>query len=738
MVTKVQAAKDNSKIVSRYRTILKAVKGDLSKKEVGEIRKAMNRALDLSQGKPDFLGEAYVFYPMGIARILAKEIGLGRMTLISAFLYLFVKEGRLSLADIKEEFGEQIHTIVDGLVQIPVADSSLSIMQAENFRQFIFTVSKDVRVILIKLAERLYIMRRLHRFNTVQQKAVAEEVSVLYAPLAHRLGLYQIKTELEDLALKYQEPEVFKSIEAKLKKTTSRRNKFIRKFIEPIKEQLLKEHFDFEIQTRAKSIHSIWNKMKSQDVEFEEVYDLFAIRIILHNTLKDEKSDCWSVYSVVTNIYQPNPRRLRDWISVPKSNGYESLHTTVVGPGGKWVEVQIRTERMNEVAEKGLAAHWKYKGGNDNQRLESWMNRVREFLESAETESDLVDQMKLNIYDDEVFVFTPKGDLRKYPKGASVLDFAFDIHSDIGAACTGAKINNRNVPIRHRLHNGDQIEIMTSKTQKPKSDWLEYVITSKAKTKIKQLLRQDQLKEAENGQEMIKRRFKNWKISYNDVNINKLLAFFKLSKAVDLYYNVAVGKIEITEIKEVFDKENGDFHALPNAKEVEHNIEVDKPLKKASTDDFLIIDNQIENVDYKLAKCCNPIMGDPIFGFVTVSEGIKIHRKNCPNAQQLLLRYPYRVVNARWTEADGKASAMYETKIRITGYDDMGIVNNISNIISKDLRVYMRSVSFDSNNGLFDGKISLLVKDKEHLTSLMDKIANVKGVNDVVRYEDFQ
>ncbi len=729
--------KENQKIVSSYRSLLKACQTTTKKEDIQFIRKAFNVALTQSAKKKDFLNEGYIFYPLNLARYIAKDLGLGSLSISCCLLYHFVKDGDITIEYVKAEFGDQAAHIIEGLVKISSFNITRIDQQADTFRKFIFTISSDIRVVIIKLAERLYIIRHLDCIPTKDHKTIASEVSILYAPLAHRLGLYAMKTEMDDLALRYREPEVYKNIETKLFESTLGRNRFIRKFIQPIKDELVKRGFDIEIKGRTKSIYSIWNKMKQQQVEFDEIFDIFAIRIILNKVKKDEKTDCWAIYSVVTNFYQPNPTRMRDWISVPKSNGYESLHTTVFEPGGKWVEVQIRTHRMDEVAEKGLAAHWKYKGGRSDAEMEVWLNRVREILETPDTNNtaELIDNLKVNLYEDEVFVFTPKGDLKKYPKGATVLDFAFDIHSAVGAACTGARINNKNVPIRYVLHNGDHIEILTSKAQKPKSDWLDIVITTRAKGKIKQLLRDETYKESDNGKEILKRRLKNWKIVYNDENVNKLLKHFGYHKSADFYVALAEAKIDLLAVKEVLVEQDVHEHLHTISNPVELDIAQIKGDAKKQLEDHLVLENSLENVDYKLARCCNPILGDEIFGFVTVTDGIKIHRTNCPNARMLLSKYSYRIINAHWTGA--AVDNFYETILLVEGIDDMGIVNGISNIISNDLKVNMKSISFASNNGQFNGKINIMVKDKAHLNTIMDKIQTVKGVLNVTRFDEF-
>jgi len=535
---------------------------------------------------------------------------------------------------------------------------------------------------------------------------------------------------MEDLSLKYTDRKTYDSIALQLAQTMRERKQFISEFIKPIEEALEKQGFKFEIKGRSKSIHSIWNKMVNKGAAFEDIYDLFAIRIILNSELKNEKADCWQVYSTVTDIYQPNPLRLRDWISIPKTNGYESLHTTVIGPDGRWVEVQIRTKRMNEIAEKGFAAHWKYKGLETEQGLEEWLKRIREVLETPEPDArEFLDDFKLSLYSKEIFVFTPKGDLKKFPAGATVLDFAYDIHSEVGSTCTGAKVNGRNVPIRHILQNGDRVEIQTSKNQTPKMDWLSFVVTSKAKTKIRFKLNEVRVKLAESGKETLIRRLKNWKISFSDETVRKLLKHYKKKIAQDIYYQIATEEIDLAEIKELLQEPVVEEKPLVETEPI--------PAQQAETtvkaDDYLIIDDKLANVDFKLAKCCNPIFGDEIFGFVTVGEGIKVHRLNCPNAAQLISKYGYRIVKARWSSSSKENTFIVE--INIKGENDPNLLNNISNVLSKDLKIGLQSINFDTDNGLFNGRLKLTVKDTTHLNSLMTRLANIRGVYHVNRVE---
>ena len=720
-------------MLNAYRALLRQCKDICSMDEYKDVRKAFRMALDACREKQLSLGEPAIFHAMGVARIAANEMGLGSNSIIASLLFDFLIDGRINEADIRAGFNPHIHLIVSGLTRIARVDTQKSDDQGEDLRSLLISLSEDIRVILIKIADRLYFMRNLDKLDRTEQLRVSNETYFIYAPMAHRLGLYSIKSELEDLALKYTDEKAYCLVVNKLKATRASRERFIRDFIRPLKSELSKQDFHFDIKGRTKSVHSIWTKMKAQNVEFEEVYDIFAIRIILESKRESEKADCWQVYSLVTDFYQPNPNRLRDWISIPKSNGYESLHTTVVIPGGRWVEVQIRTERMNEIAEKGLAAHWKYKGDSAGVAPDDWLERIREILEHpVQDPKEDTDDFKLSLYNKEIFVFTPKGDLKKFPAGASVLDFAFDVHTDVGARCIGAKVNSQNVPIRHKLNNGDRVEIITSKNQKPKQDWVNFVATSKARSKIKLSLKEEMLAEAENGKEILRRRFKNWKIEFEDRNINMLLRYYKLKTAPDLYYQVATEKIDVLQIKDIIlekDKPATTEKEPENMKEAAEKL-VSQGLKQ---DDFLIIDKSLDKINYKLAKCCNPISGDEIFGFVTVSAGITIHRVNCPNAGQMISRYGYRVVKAQWSDRDTKI--YLPATIRITGIDDIGILSRISDVISKDLKVNMRSISIDSNEGMFEGTITLFVKDTAHLDGLIKKIARIKGVLAAQRLE---
>ena len=721
-----------SKVIrSGYRALLKAAGNNIGQEDISRIRAALDLAIKTCEGNEIFTGESQVLHALSVARIVAVEMGLGPTSVITALLHDSYDKLDLSSRELENQFGKKVIEILKGFSRVSSMESMQSSFQAENFRKLLLSLADDVRVILIKLVERLEYMRNIDKAPVKERMPLASETYFLYAPLAHRLGFYNIKSELEDLAVKILEPEQYDYVAGRLKQTTASRNRLIKEFSLPLQEKLEKQGFRFTIKSRTKSIHSIMLKMKKQGVDFDEVYDLFAVRLILRSDPENEKSDCWRAYSVVTDLYQPNPSRMRDWISVPKSNGYESLHTTVIGPRGKWVEVQIRSERMDEIAEKGLAAHFKYKGIKGEGGLDTWLSKMREILESPEKEdSAFFDQIRSGLYTDEVFVFTPKGDLRQLPAGATLLDFAFDIHTAVGSSCVGGKINGKNVTIRHVLQNGDHVDIIRSKSQKPKQDWLSFVVTSKAKSKIRLALNAEKTRAAAEGKEILMRRMKNWKINYNDTVIQKLISHYNFRTAQDFYYQIEQGKIELLEIKDILQKEEApetEISAGPvQEKETREAIDI-------QYSDYLIIEDKIEGLDYKLAKCCNPVFGDAVFGFVTISEGIKIHRKGCPNANNMMTRYPYRVVAARWTKT--KSITSFITSIKITGVENTGIVNQISDIISK-YSVAIRSFNYNTEYGMFEGTLKILVPNNDVLYSIMKKIQAVKGILKVVRQND--
>ncbi len=719
---------ETDKIQSGYRALLRATKNSVAPGDNIKIRRAVDLAIDACGGNLILTGELEILHALSVARIIAGEMGLGITSIIPAVLHDSYNRLKINPKELEKEFGPKVVEILNGFSRVTNIDSMQSSYQAENFRKLLLSLADDVRVILIKLVERLDYMRNLDKAPEKEKMPLASETYFLYAPLAHRLGFYNIKSEMEDLAVRHLEPEQYRNVENRLKKTTASRNKLIRDFSLPLQEKLEKQGFRFTIKSRTKSIHSIMLKMKKQGVEFEEVYDLFAVRIILDSNSENEKSDCWRAYSVVTDLYQPNPSRLRDWISVPKSNGYESLHTTVVGPRGKWVEVQIRSVRMDEIAEKGLAAHFKYKGIKGEGGLDTWLTKMREILESSEKEDNaFLDQVRSGLYTDEVFVFTPKGDLRQLPAGATVLDFAFDIHTDVGASCVAGKVNGKNVTIRHILQNGDHVDIIRSKNQKPKQDWLSFVVTNKAKTKIKQVLNEEKTRAAAEGKEMLMRRLKNWKIPYGDAVIQKLLNHYNFKTAQDLYYLIETGKIELLDIKEILRKDEPDVSVIQTSVTPEKEV---KELVDVQYSDYLVIEDRVEGLDYKLAKCCNPVFGDAVFGFVTISEGIKIHRKGCPNAHNMMARYPYRVISARWIKTTSSPS--FIASIKITGIEDVGIVNRIADVIST-YNLSIRNFNYNMDEGMFEGTLNIMVPNNDILYGLIKKIQSLKGIQKATR-----
>jgi guanosine-3',5'-bis(diphosphate) 3'-pyrophosphohydrolase len=712
-----------------YKTLLQAAEKTVSPKDISKVKKAFDLAVRACGDNKTITGQYQILHSLSVARILAEEMGLGLTSIITALLQASYKNVETSTKGLQKEFGNKVVEIIEGCARITGIESIESSYQAENFRKLLLSLADDVRVILVKLVERLEIMRNLERAPEKEKMPLASETYFLYAPLAHRLGFYNIKLEMEDLAVKYMEPGQYNFIEKRLKQTTASRNRFIREFSQPLKETLEKHGFRFTIKSRTKSIHSIMLKMKKQGVEFDEVYDLFAVRIILETETDTEKSECWRAYSIVTDLYQPNPSRLRDWISVPKSNGYESLHTTVVGPRGRWVEVQIRSARMDEIAEKGLAAHFKYKGIKGEGGLDRWLTKMREILESSEKEERaFLDQVKSGLYTDEVFVFTPKGDLKQLPAGATVLDFAFEIHTAVGESCVGGKVNGKNVTIKHVLHNGDKVDIIRSKNQKPKQDWLSFVVTSKAKAKIKLALNEEKTRAAAEGKEILMRRLKNWKIPYNDTVIQKLINHYDLKTAQDLYFQIVTGKTELLEIKEVLQKEEENEETVTQQMPMPAQQQLD--LQYA---DFLVIEDKVEGLDYKLAKCCNPVPGDNIFGFITISDGIKIHRTNCPNAHNLLAKYPYRLIAVRWTKS--KETPAFIATIKITGIEDIGMVNRIADILSQ-YKIVIRNFNYKMEEGLFEGRLNIMVTNNNVLQGIMRKIQELKGILKVTRVDN--
>jgi GTP pyrophosphokinase len=725
---------ERKEILNRYKALIQACKRRLEKGDKEMIRKAFEVAVESHKEMRRKSGEPYIYHPIAVAHICAEEIGLGATAIVCALLHDTVEDTDLTLDDIRGLFGPKVAAIIDGLTKISgVIDQSSSI-QAENFRKVLLTMAEDIRVILIKLADRLHNMRTLEHMKRDKQMKIASETLYLYAPLAHRLGLNAIKSELEDLSLRYTDETGFNEIASKLEETEPERKKFIQKFIEPLQEILSEQGFKFKMFGRPKSIYSIYNKIKNKGVRFEEIYDLFAIRIVIDTPLDQEKSDCWKVYSIITDFYHPSPDRLRDWISTPKSNGYESLHTTVMGPEGKWVEVQIRTVRMDELAEKGYAAHWKYKESAQEKEnnLEGWLKKIREMLENPDANAlEFLDDFKLNLFSDEIFVFTPKGDMKTLPSGATALDFAFDIHTKIGEHCIGAKVNHKLVPLSYEIKSGDQIEILTSNKQTPKEDWISYVITARAKSKIKNALKEHRKKVAEEGKEILEKKFYKCKVDFTLQNVNDFCKFLHLPNSLELFYRAALGNVDVKEIKEfIKHKENPE---KPSARKTEAKKIEQLVSSTRGSNDMLVIGDDLQKLDYKLSSCCNPIPGDDVFGFISVGEGIKIHRVNCPNAVKLLSNYAYRVVKAKWMN---EHLISFLAGIKIIGTDELGIVNNITKVISSENNINMRSISFDTDDGIFEGTIMVYVHDTKHLNHLIDKLKKVKGVNNVIRIDE--
>jgi GTP pyrophosphokinase len=665
-----------------------------------------------------------------IEQIVREEIGLGDDSITAIRLRSAYEQGEITIEDVRERYGESVVAILEGLKRIDDLYKKTPVVESENFRNLLLSFAEDMRVVLIMIADRVAMMRQLKEKPSSMKEV--EEAAYLYAPLAHKLGLYRLKSELEDLSLKFLEHDAYYHIKEKLNATKQARDQYVENFIEPIKKRLQEAGIKFHIKGRTKSIHSIWQKMKKQNCAFEGIYDLFAIRVIIDAPEVKEKMLCWQAYSIVTDMYQPNPKRLRDWLSVPKSNGYESLHITVIGPEQKWVEVQIRTERMDDIAERGVAAHWRYKGVKGASGLDEWLNNIRTILE-ANDDMQVMDQFKMDLYEDEVYVFTPKGDLIKFPKGATVLDFAYRIHSKVGNCCIGAKINNKAVPIREKLKSGDLIEIMTSATQKPKRDWLNVVFTSRAKSKIRLALKETQIKDGLFAKEMLERRFKNRKLELEESILARVIPKMGYKEVSDFYRDIIDGNVDVNTIieryLEVKNRESNTLVETPvrSAGEYEFNEHSRTP---SIGDDVLVIDQNLKGVDYQLSRCCQPIYGDSIFGFVTVSGGIRIHREDCPNAPELRKRFGYRIVKARWS---GKGASQYSITLRVVGVDDLGIVNNMTSIISKDEKLVLRGISIDSHDGLFSGNLTVMLDDTSRLETLLRKLRNVKGVKSIER-----
>ncbi len=738
---------DKKIILKDYRGLLRASKKFRTKPEdTAYIRKAFNYAADAHKSMRRKSGEPYITHPIAVARICTEEIGLGATSIVCALLHDTVEDTDVTLEDIETIFGRREKRIIDGLTKISGAFDLSTSDQAENFRKMILTLPDDVRVIFIKLADRLHNMRTLESMRSDKQRKIASETLFLYAPLAHRLGLNAVKTELEDLSLKYTEPDIYKEISNKLRKSQEIRTRFISQFISPLKKELDKTGLSYTIKGRPKSIYSIYNKIKKKKVTFEEIYDLFAVRIILNSKMEDEKTDCWRVYSVVTDFYRPNPDRLRDWITNPRSNGYESLHTTVMSPTGKWVEIQIRSERMDEIAEKGMAAHWKYKDSKKKieNKFDAWINKVRDLVENNETDTlDFIEDFKLNLYAEEIYVFTPNGDLRTLPKNATSLDFAFDIHGDIGKKCIGAKVNHKLVPLSHQLSSGDQVEIITSNKQSPKEAWLDFVVTSKARSNIKQSLREEVKKSAEQGKEMLMRKLRSLNVNFTDKNISEIVKLYELKDSLELSFKIAKGKIDLSKIKSIvikggnlkFEKEPQNaltslFRRKPKEEEKLDQREIISNFGGKSSEAIILGDDSLKQVDYKIAKCCSPIPGDDVFGFLTINDGIKIHRTNCKNAVQLMSKYAYRVLTAKWKSQTLKE---FSVGIEFTGIDGMGIIHSLTSLITSSLSINIKSLNIASDDGIFKGELKALVHDTKHLDDMMNKMKKIKGIKTVER-----
>ena len=724
--------------LQRIAAHLKTTVGDtLEPDDENYLRQQLEKEISDNKIKRDVFGLNPILLSFQTAELELAEIGMKRECVLAILLYNSIINGILTPEEVERKFGHSVAQIIHGLVRIHELYQRTPIIESENFRNLLLSFAEDMRVILIMITDRVNLMRQIRdTSNKEAQSRVAEEASYLYAPLAHKLGLYKLKSELEDLSLKYLEHDAYYMIKDKLNATKRSRDAYIEKFIQPIDDKLKQMGIKCHIKGRTKSIHSIWQKMKKQQCGFEGIYDLFAIRIIIDSPIDQEKMLCWQTYSLITDMYQPNPKRLRDWLSVPKSNGYESLHITVLGPENKWVEVQIRTERMDEIAERGLAAHWRYKGIKGESGLDEWLGNIRSALESNDN-LQLMDQFKMDLYEDEVFVFTPKGDLIKFPKGATILDFAYRIHSGIGNKCVGGRINGRNVPIREQLHSGDTVEIQTQNNQSPKQDWLNIVQTGKAKAKIRQAIKELQVKNGLYAKEILERKFRNRKIEMEDALMSHLIKKMGFKEMSDFYRQLVDEKIDANDVIDQYveyrDHEAGlkTSGVVRSAGEYNFESQQDLQMKRlAGNDDELVIDQNLKGLDYSLAKCCRPIYGDPIFGFVTVNGGIKIHSKGCPNAPELRKRFGYRIVKARWS---GKGASQYNITLRIVGNDDLGIVNNITSIISKEEKIVMKSINIDSHDGLFSVNLDVLVEDTGKLESLLKKLRTVRGVKSVVR-----
>ena len=731
-------AEERQKLKDTFRHLQELAEDSLQPDDFTKVRHLLEDIADNDMFQRNSFGLHPLLFDIQTSVILTEEIGLNRASLLAVMLHNYVNKDSKSLAAVKKLFGSEVVNIISGLNKVNEIYGKTPVVETENFRDLILSFAEDMRVIFIIIASRVNLMRQIKDKGTEEERRkVAQEASVLYAPLAHKLGLYLIKRELEDLSLKYLQPDVYYLIKEKLSQTRKSRDLYISNFIKPVEEKLKAAGLKFHIKGRTKSIHSIWQKMQKQKCQFEGIYDLFAIRVILDSELEKEKQDCWQVFSIVTDMYRPNPKRLRDWLSVPKSNGYESLHITVMGPEGKWVEVQIRTERMDEVAERGLAAHWRYKGVKDSgAKLEEWLKDVRSALENQSTSDEqLINQFKVDLYSDEVFVFTPKGDLFKLQKGATVLDFAFHIHTNVGCKCTGGLVNGKNVPIYTHLQSGDQVEILTSNKQLPKRDWLNFAVTTKARNKIRQSLHEQEAKNVAFAKEDLERKFKHHKIEPEEGTLMRMVKKLGYKQMNDFYKAIAEGSLDsayvVEKYKEQVDRENNPTQYSTENRSADgfvHNVSDIQPEKSA---DVLVIDNSVKGVEYSLAKCCNPIYGDDVFGFVTVNRGIKIHRTNCPNAERLKERMSYRVIRAQWA---GKGSSQYAVSLHVVGNDDIGIVNNLTSIINKEKNIVLRGISIQSSeDGLFSGTLTVMIDDNKQIEQLIKRLQTVKGIKNISR-----
>ncbi|WP_426061861.1 RelA/SpoT family protein [Hymenobacter sp. B1770] len=728
---------ERQEILRHYRRLLRTAKPYLKDGDPKLIKKAFNQSLEAHKEMRRKSGEPYILHPLAVAQIAVEEIGLGTTSIVAALLHDVVEDTPTEISDIEREFGSKVAKIIDGLTKISGVFEYGTSEQAENFRKMLLTLSEDVRVILIKIADRLHNMRTLDSMPRHKQLKIASETLYLYAPLAHRLGLYTIKSELEDLYLKFTDTETYNDLKAKVRQSQSARNRFIKEFVQPIDDELKAQGFEYEIKGRPKSIYSILKKMKKQNITFDEVYDLFAVRVILDVPPEQEKAACWQVYSIVTDFYQPNPDRLRDWVSTPKANGYESLHTTVMSRAGQWVEVQIRSRRMDDIAEKGYAAHWKYKDTGSIQpesSLEGWVNKVREMLESNNSSAlEFMDEFRQNLFVKEVYAFTPKGKLVILPDKATALDFAFEIHTQIGLRCLGAKVNQKLEPLSYQLHNGDQVEILTSHKQRPTPEWLNYVITTKARSKIKDFLRDDKRSKAEDGRQMLEKRLEIIGVPFTQENFNRLLAYFNVPTAQEFYYRLAIGQVDGRAIREPLFHADKPVTSLPSVlepKTFDHEVQKIRGVRP----DMLVVGEHTDKFNYSIARCCNPIPGDDVFGFET-DTGIIIHRTSCPRAVDLMSNYGNRIVRAKWTE---QLELAFLAGIRIKGTDRVGLVNDVTRIISTSLKVNMRAITVDSNDGIFEGQIMVFVNDTDHLNKLIHRLSKVNGVLQVERFDSLK